>query len=333
MPILYLLASCSPKVTSTMAKSYPSLPSEAPVKVFYKEDIPAGSEEIGKVRVSDTGFSTGCDSLTVISKIKNEARKAGGNAVLIIEHKKPSVWGSSCHQMTAMVLNVSDLSAPTLAKDNSEESPTPVLLSESRMLPRFNLAINGGYGWRTAKLADGIEGLEKEYAEKLMSGFVWNASANYYFNDNYGIGMSYSSYSASNSSPAYTQEGETGTFKTNDMITYVGPAFLMRYSQNQKWIFNMSLGIGYIGYSSDSKFNRESVKLTGGTVGFETSIGGEYKFSKNWGVGATLSTNSGLLNSITVNENGSERNVKLGKDEKEGLGQIRIAVGFRYYIW
>lgn len=324
MPILYLLASCSPKVTSTMAKSYPSLPSETPVKVFYKEDIPAGSEEIGKVRVSDTGFSTGCDSLTVISKIKNEARKAGGNAVLIIEHKKPSVWGSSCHQMTAMVLNVSDLSAPTLAKDNSEESPTPVLLSESRMLPRFNLAVNGGYGWRTAKLADGIEGLEKDYLKKLMSGFVWNASANYYFNDNYGLGLSYSAYSASTS---------LYDLKSNDLITYVGPAFLMRFSQNQKWIFNMSLGVGYIGYSSTHKSNGENLKLTGGTVGFETSIGGEYKFSKNWGVGATLSTNSGLLNSMTVNKNGYKQKIDLGKDEKEGLGQIRIAVGFRYYIW
>ncbi len=322
-PVLCLLASCSPKVTSTMYDFHPSLPPETPVKVFYKEDLPTGSKEIGQVRVSDTGFSTGCDSLTVISKIKNEARKAGGNAVLITEHKKPSIWGSSCHQMTAMVLTVSDLSAPTLAKDNSEESPTPVLLSESKMLPRFNLAINGGYGWRTAKMADGIDGLEKDYLKKLMSGFVWNASANYYFNDNYGLGLSYSAYSASTS---------LNNLKSNDMITFVGPAFLMRFSQNQKWIFNMSLGIGYIGYSSTHKSNGDQLKLTGGTVGFETAIGAEYKFSPSWGVGATLSTNSGLLNSITVNENGSERNIKLGKDEKEGLGQIRIAVGFRYYI-
>lgn len=323
MPILCLLASCSPKVTSTMAKTYPSLPPETPVKVFYKVDVPAGSEEIGQIRVSDTGFSTGCDSLTVINKIKNAALKAGGNAVLITEHKKPSIWGSSCHQMTAMVLNVSDFSGVTLANDNSEESPTPLILSESKMLPRFNLAINGGYGWRTAKLVDGVEGLEKDYLKKLMSGFVWNASANYYFNDNYGLGLSYSAYSASTS---------LYNLKSNDLITYVGPAFLMRFSQNQKWIFNMSLGIGYIGYSSTHKSNGDNLKLTGGTVGFETAIGAEYKFSQNWGVGATLSTNSGLLNSMTVDENGYKRTIEFDKDEKEGLGQIRIAVGFRYYI-
>ena len=321
--ILCLLASCSPKVTSTMYHSYSSLPPETPVKVFYKEDLPAGSKEIGQVRVSDTEFSTGCDSLTVISKIKNEARKAGGNAVLITEHKKPSVWGSSCHQMTAMVLNVSDFTATTLAKDNLEDEP-PVLLSESKILPRFNLAVNGGYGWRTAKLADGIEGLEKDYLKKLMSGFVWNASANYYFNDNYGLGLSYSAYSASTSLHG---------LKSNDMITYAGPAFLMRFSQNQKWIFNMSLGLGYIGYSSTHKSNGDQLKLTGGTVGFETAIGAEYKLSQNWGIGATLSTNSGLLNSMTVNQNGHKQTIDLGKDEKEGLGQIRIAVGFRYYIW
>jgi hypothetical protein len=323
VPVLCLLVSCSPKVTSTMTKTYPSLSSDTPVKVFYKENIPAGSEEIGQVRISDTGFSTDCDSLTVISRIKHEARKAGGNAVLITEHRKPSIWGSSCHQMTAVVLNVSGFSGKSLALDDVKEDAAPILISKSKVLPRFNLAINGGYGWRTAKLADNIEGLEKDYIKKLTSGPVWNASANYYFNDNYGVGFAYSAYSASNS---------LYKLKSNDMITYAGPAFLMRFSQNQKWIFNMSLGLGYIGYSSTHKLNGEQLKLTGATVGFETAIGAEYKFSENWGVGATLSTNSGLLNSMTVNENGYKSTIDLGKDEKEGLGQIRIALGFRYYI-
>jgi hypothetical protein len=307
-----------------MAKSYPSLPPDAPVKVFYKEDIPAGSEEIGQVRISDTGFSTNCDSLTVINRIKNEARKAGGNAVLITKHKKPSVWGSSCHQMTATVMNVSDFLGKSLALDDVKEDADPVLLAKSKVLPRFNLAINGGYGWRTAKMADGIEELEKDYLKNLMSGFVWNASVNYYFNDNYGLGLSYSAYSASTS---------LYDLKSNDKITYVGPAFLMRFSQNQKWIFNMSLGMGYMGYSSTHKRDEGQIKLTGGTVGIETAIGAEYKLSQNWGIGATLSTHSGLLNSMTVNQNGRKQTVDLDKNEKEGLGQIRIAVGLRYYIW
>lgn len=57
VPVLCLLASCSPKVTSTMTKTYPSISSDTPVKVFYKEDIPSESEEIGKVHISDTGLS------------------------------------------------------------------------------------------------------------------------------------------------------------------------------------------------------------------------------------------------------------------------------------
>lgn len=310
-----------------MTKTYTPLSSDTPIKVFYKEDIPAESKELGQVRISDSGFSTNCDSLAVINLIKNEARKAGGNAVLVTEHRKPSVFGSSCHQMTAIVLDVSNFPVETLASDDAKEDVAPIPKSKTRMLPRFNLAINGGYGWRTAKLVEGLDRLEKDYLKKLMSGPVRNASANYYFNDNYGIGLTYSVYAASNSLGS-----ESSGIQSNDLITYAGPAFLLRASANQKWIFNASLGIGYIGYSSTHKYSGENTKLTGSTIGFETAVGAEYKFSKNWGIGAIISTNSGILHSMTVNENGKKETVNLGLDERESLEQFRLAVGVRYYI-
>lgn len=335
MPVLCLLVSCAPKVTSTITRTYPSLLPDAQVEVLSIREVPAKSEQIGQVRVSDTGMSTKCDSLTVINKIKDEARKAGGNAVVITEHRKPSFWGSSCHQMTATVLNVSDFSGEVLAVNDVSgmEHLSMKLPKAERLLPRFNLSANFGYGWRTAKMADGLSREEKDYLDKLMSGIVWNAAASYYFKDNYGVGLSYSAYSASASGIGTSlATGESGMLKTDDMITYVGPAFLMRYSQNQKWIFNVSLGIGYIGYSSTSKLKGEKSKITGSSVGFESVLGAEYKFAQNWGIGASFSANSGMLNKLTVNSNGQKQTIDLHKDEKEGLGQIRLSLGLRYYI-
>lgn len=339
---ILFLSSCAPKVTSRMTKLYEPLPEETPVLVFSSQNsVPEKAEILGEVKIKDSGFSTNCDSLTVINKIKNEARKSGGNAVIILKHKKPSIWGSSCHQMEAAILNITDFNKTTSLEnmaDNTDmndykETKTVQNSKKERLLPQFMIAINGGYGWRTAKLADNIEGDEKDFLRKMKNGPAWNASANYFFNDNYGLGLTYSGFSASNSSMATQKDdGQSGAFKMNDMITYIGPSFLMRFSSNQKWIFNANIGIGYIGYSSKSNFLDNEMRINGSSVGVLYELGVEYKLSKNWGIGANFSCIGGTLGTLHKEENGYKETVKLSKDEREGLGQIRLGLGVRYYL-
>ncbi|NDW18214.1 porin family protein [Dysgonomonas sp. 216] len=339
IPILCLFASCAPKITTTIIKPYPSLQPDAPIEVLFAQRIPAKAEEIGQVRISDSGVSTNCDSLTVINKIKDEARKAGGNTIIVTKHTKPSIWGSSCHQMTATVLNVSDFSDKDIAANERRYMSENAIIDSlyktknERLLPKFNLSANVGYGWRTAKTADGLGRDEKQIVDDLKSGFVWDISANYYINDNFGLGISNSNYSSSTSAYGeHNDSGNSGTIKFNDRITYIGPAFLMRFSQNQKWIFNISLGIGYLGYSSESKLDRDFLKVTGSTVGFESRVGVEHKLAENWGIGISLSSHSGILSTLNVNDNGHKKTIDLDKDNKEGLGRIQLGIGMRYYI-
>ncbi|MFV0268377.1 MAG: hypothetical protein ACK5HT_14715 [Draconibacterium sp.] len=101
------ISACSPKVSTNLSKSYTPLDYEQEVKVFALDEItPDNSEVIGQVKIGDSGFTTNCSYEVVIDKAKLEARKAGGNAIKIIDYKTPSVMGSSCHRIIADILNV-----------------------------------------------------------------------------------------------------------------------------------------------------------------------------------------------------------------------------------
>ncbi|HNW51040.1 MAG TPA: hypothetical protein PKH79_08160 [Prolixibacteraceae bacterium] len=103
----FIINSCSPKVSTSFSKKYPAIDYREEVRVFDLQDpIPSNPEELGVVKIGDTGFTTNCGYTEVIEKAKTEARSVGGNALKITKHTLPSVWGSSCHQITATILKV-----------------------------------------------------------------------------------------------------------------------------------------------------------------------------------------------------------------------------------
>lgn len=120
--ILFFLSACNPRISTSINKTYPPLDYKQKVIVIgLSETEPKKAEIIGRVRIGDTGFSTKCGYNIVIDKAKLEARKAGGNAIKIIEHKPPSALGSSCHRITAKILKVEDIEAikPTETVDST----------------------------------------------------------------------------------------------------------------------------------------------------------------------------------------------------------------------
>jgi len=106
---LIVLISCNPKISVQINKSYPVLDYKKEVMVIgLKQKIPEGSEEIGFVKVEDTGFTMDCSYEIMVDKAKLEARKIGGNAIKITKHLKPSAK-SSCHQIEAKILYLENL--------------------------------------------------------------------------------------------------------------------------------------------------------------------------------------------------------------------------------
>lgn len=110
----FWLASCSPKVTSNITKSAGAFDYKQEIQVYGLTDPePAQAEQLGTVKIGDTGFTMNCTFEVVVELAKLEARKAGGNAIKIIEHLPPTALGSSCHRIVAKVLKVNQSNSLT----------------------------------------------------------------------------------------------------------------------------------------------------------------------------------------------------------------------------
>ena len=109
---LFLMTGCAPKVITNISKSYPASVTADKVRLYeLGEAVPASAERIGNVSVVDNGVSTKCNYDQVVWLAKQETAKAGGNALALTDHRKPSLLGSSCHQIAGSMLLVSDTAA------------------------------------------------------------------------------------------------------------------------------------------------------------------------------------------------------------------------------
>jgi hypothetical protein len=114
--IIALMSSCSPRISTHLYKSYPPLTDNQNVKVLALTDsIPVISTQLGTVKVEDSGWTTKCGYEDFIAIAKREARKAGGNAIKVIEHIPPhsarhglAFYYYNCHQITVMILRTPD---------------------------------------------------------------------------------------------------------------------------------------------------------------------------------------------------------------------------------
>lgn len=117
--ITFFLFSCGPRVVTNLAHRYETLDYKAKVVILdLDEAIPSEAEELGEIKLGDTGFSIKCSYDVVIERLKFEARKVGGNALKITAHKSPSL-ASSCHRITAKILRISNVDT----YENDEQEP------------------------------------------------------------------------------------------------------------------------------------------------------------------------------------------------------------------
>jgi hypothetical protein len=114
--VFMLTVACSPTISTSIGITYSALSPDSEVAVIgVNEAVPETAKEMGVVEIGDSGFSTNCGYDLVIEKAKQEARKVGGNALKLIEHRPPSALGSSCHRIKASIMkvdNIQDLTVP-----------------------------------------------------------------------------------------------------------------------------------------------------------------------------------------------------------------------------
>lgn len=120
-----ILCSCSPRITNNVVFSKEELKTIDEVLVIDYGVAPADAQLLGTIKVGDTGFSTKNRGSyeRVITIVKEQARKSGGNIVHITSHRNPGGF-SRIHRITADIYYKDGLSvlhpAPADAPDHPD---------------------------------------------------------------------------------------------------------------------------------------------------------------------------------------------------------------------
>ena len=197
---------------------------------------------------------------------------------------------------------------------------------EEQRFSRIRIAINGGWGYRTAKVHEDIPSDVVPYMKKLRSGYYLGTNITYYYSESYGAGIMFNYFNSKNEA----NNTSIGNLKDNISIYFAGPTFGSRTLKrnNNAWIFN--IGIGYLGYHNNSKVNSQKKIFNGGTFGVAGDVCYDIEVSNNFAIGIQVSIISGTLTSLKIYDGYTTEKVKLEKDYYENLSHISLSVGFRF---
>jgi len=387
------LCSCSPKVHKHIIKEMLPVSNETEVTVYdIGNVVPENAEVIGNVSVLDGGFTSHCDWETVLETAKQEVRAAGGNGIEIVQHSYPGQNGSSCHQITAYMLNISDDIEPiALSEEAQEDFHDYVVMKDGDTIPcritdktnntitflyerngirrltslpltdvphyyiddpvelanqkaqrdkkeyNVQIALNGGYAFRTAKFSNDISGDYKDYLKKLMQGPDYGASIRFNIKNGITLGLHYDRFSSSNAAYVYTYDDEgnyyEGNVSNNHTLTFIGVSLgaLTANSQNGKHMLNVEGLAGYMGYKDSAEEFGYKYTLTGQTFGLGLAFGYDYRLTQHIAIGAEASYFIGALSKVTYDDGINKEVIDLG-NSKEGLQRFNIKGGIRFYL-
>ena len=183
------------KVMTDIVKTYPVSTTPENIRLYGLNDtVPNSAEVIGKVAVVDNGASTNCKYDQVLELAKKETSKYGGNALSLTEHKEPSIWGSSCHQIAGMMLYLSDTIINNYQPNSFYRGKRDKKRERKRMRPTpHTIYANIGYAWMTSKfyLPSGASGNLKKRPGLANRGIRMG------FESGFGCGLLYSGYRSS----------------------------------------------------------------------------------------------------------------------------------------
>ena len=333
---ILFLTSCAARVNSTIHRMYLPLDSTEEVVVFgLNEEVPSSAERLGTVRISDSGLTIRCSFEIVLEKAKTEARRVGGNALRITEHRVPDFW-STCHRITTEIFRIEDIEN-YMAIAQTDRTDYVLAYEIINDFPRFRFAVDGGWQRRTARLSPDLEAGMREHYRRMLSGFHGSIRGAYFFDRHQGVELMFSRQMFGNSPDGiFTfDDGNhfiSGSLNNKMTISYIGANYVVRLFDSRgrnSWLF--SIGAGYVGYNNRFIFNdAERVRTTAGALGSYASIAYDIKLSENFGMFFQVSTISGSFRHFDLTIDGVTTRERLPERTSEGLGTIKFSVGLRF---
>ncbi len=200
-------------------------------------------------------------------------------------------------------------------------------------LPKMRLNVEGGYSYRTVKIPAGTSSEMESYLGGLKSGSNFSMDLTYFIHKEFGITMTYSRFSASNSLANIefydqsTNETFVGSMEDNMIFSYVGVGVSQRRLYgNGSGLFIANLALGKLSYNNDSRVVNFPFDIEGSTIALHGLIGLEFFLSKEFGLGGSISYVLGSLGQIKVNGN------EIPLSENENLNRFDFNIGLKYYF-
>jgi len=226
----------------------------------------------------------------------------------------------------------------TQQKNYYTESEIPINYVFKTKFPRVRIATDGGWQYRLAKMASGMDPFWKDHYNKLRSGFHYDVQVACFFAENHGIEAMFTQHFFSNKlgQVYFTDEfGNvigSGSLREKITFNYVGANYIVRiYNSKKKNCFLMTAGIGYLGYIDKLFLNdQESGKITAATVGFNLGLGYDIGISKYFSLGFKASLMGGSFSNYKQTIGGTTTNESMPEKTSEGLGTINLSVGLRF---
>ena len=258
-----ILSSCSPKVVTKLSASYPVECTPQEVVVYNQGDsILCQVTELGVVAVKDGGFAVNCGYDKVLYLAKEATSEAGGNGLYIVEHAKPNLLGSSCHQISGLMLKT----------DYSSEASSTYLLPQPvlfRSVPANIITINGGYAFLTSSM---YNNRGEKYG--FVGGINLNAQYEHVFKKGWSLGLRASYF-------------ETDMTNGDVSLWSIAPTIGYYSAIGKRWLIKADASVGFI--SCDYTWSTERGPLLG------LNVGTEYLITRFLGLGISASTETGFF--------------------------------------
>ncbi|MBK8807875.1 MAG: hypothetical protein IPO21_15000 [Bacteroidales bacterium] len=201
----------------------------------------------------------------------------------------------------------------------------------------FKIALNSGFGYRTAELSKDIPNEFVNYANNLRSSLILGGDATYFFVRLIGIGVNYNFSRSSNKIDNIYIEDIYGNRKYGEMkdrisISYIGPTLVGRFfiSENRHAI-NFHVTAGYLNYS-DKMVLVYDYKIKSSTSGIGFGLGYDLKLTDFISIGLQLSYFSGTLSNFELESDESTFKIELAQGVLESISRIDISGGLRFNL-
>ena len=243
--------------------------------------------------------------------------------------------GDSQSQMPMADVKVYRMNHYRLAQAKAAEQPVQEVVADK--LSRLMLDFGGGYGMRIASAPSGLSEAQASHIRSLRHGHYFDANMAVFFGKtrSSGVGLTVSRFVSNAQTNNFESAGVIlANAEERVQMTLVG-IFGAYRGCNDKHMYCLQYGIGPLFYTDELQ-GSQYLFIRSTTVGVMADFSYAYRLTKHFSVGARFALVNGTvseLNMTTQRErtpNTTFYQVSLGKDEKEGLGHIKLGAVLRF---